>query len=254
MKKLAIWPLSNLLFKTPQSSIAFAPVSGQQATLWGPGNNYEIDYLHSGSYIVNGQTKISFDKQPSTEYTINLLTNDGYQYTYLGYNGSNSVGQVTMQTLSFGVFSIDFPTGDMPVALPLAYGQEDNWLSSFSQKLNELVKLNPDNRLFNGSSSITSDRLIMQFTLHSNTSISLSSGFFNLPQLQIPQYEGKNNTFVNSTVVANLSYQLNTGVLFHLNITITADELLVDNISQGLMLNSQQLEFVAIDGSRWWVP
>ena len=220
----------------------------QNATIWGPGENYEIDYLQSGEYQLNNVSQISFTNEPSAEFTLSNITNEGYDYVYIGYDQLSDMDSILMQQVSFGFGSMVVPTGGMPVALPLSYGETDDWIEQFSTQLNELSQIGEEQSdgLFNANSTTDNEFMYIEFLVKANSSVEAPDAFFDLPQLQVDEFEGKNNTYVNSTLKGSLSYKLSTGVLFDLNITLTADQLLVDGEEQGQLFNSQSLEFVAI--------
>lgn len=231
-------------------------VVAQTPTVWGPGENWEIDYLHSGLLSINNTVLTSFDNEPSTEFTLQNVTNDGYDYVYIGYGGILTTGSVSIQSFNVpGFTSIEVPVGQMPVVLPLSYGDNSNWMEKFSAQLN-LLEFSRNQQtnisdemmmdMFNSSSTLTDDLLIIEFEILFNGTVSLANDgvIFQLPQLD-ENLETYNYT--NSFASAYVSYKLSTGVLFDFNFEIEAEEVYDENNnSLGALRTFQQLEFVAI--------
>ncbi|MHA2502849.1 MAG: hypothetical protein ACXAE3_08270 [Candidatus Kariarchaeaceae archaeon] len=221
-------------------------VSAQNATIWGVGNNYEIDYLHSGGYTLDGADEIFFENEPSAEFVIQNVTNDAYDYTFIGFGGDAVSGTVTMTTVSAGFGSVTFPSGGMPVMLPLSYREEDDWMNTFSEQLEALAAIPQEVPLFNANASIDDGKLVLEFEIDTNTSVGFEDTLFQLPNIIPTQFQGKNNTYVNTTLSGQLSFSTATGLLFGLQIELLSDQLLIDDVAQGSVELFQQLDFVAV--------
>ena len=223
--------------------------NSQTATIWGLNENYIIDYSQSGNLRINGTNYIDFSNDPSAKYTIINITNTGYDYNFNGYNDVIEIGNVEMQTVSIGNFaSIILPTGDMPFMLPLSFQEEDDWIVSFAEKFSELSLIAEaqfdDQILFN--TSVNDIFLQLNFFANINVTNASPDTFVQLPSLTIPEQIDANNTYVNSTVSGFIKYQLNNGILHELNISLSADLLILDDINYGDYNSSQSLNFTQL--------
>ena len=221
-------------------------VSAQNATIWGVGDDYEIDYLHGGYYTLENEDFIMFENEPAAEFNIRNVTNDQYDYTFIGYDGVSSSGSIVMTTFSAGIGSITFPNGGMPVMLPLSYKNEDEWMTSFAERLDALSEIPQEVDIFNVNSSIADDRLLLEFQFELNSTVGFTDTIFDLPSIIPPEFNGKNNTYVNTTLAGELRYSTVTGLLFGLTIDLESEDLLVEGTSMGSVNLGQQLDFVAV--------
>jgi hypothetical protein len=223
--------------------------SGQTATIWGPGENYEIDYLHSGMMKINNTEISSFNNQPSTEFNIQNITNDGYDYLYIGYGGVQETAEVTIQSFSFqGIGNFQFPVGGFAVALPLAYAEHDDWLEYFATQINNIGELlsgfGSVSSFGQTNATIETGNIIIEFQTNFNDSIETTSIFASLPTNEDP-LEGA--TFSNGTIYSKLNYKRSTGVLFGLDLQIYARNYTdSEGVFGDSMFFAQQLDFVAI--------
>jgi len=229
------------------STVPFS--SSQTATIWGLSENYAIDYSQSGNLRINGTNYVDFSNDLSARYTIINITNTGYDYNFIGYNDVTEIGNIEMQTVSIGSFaSIIIPTGDMPFMLPLSFQEEDDWITSFAEKFSELSLIAEaqfdDQILFN--TSINDIFLELNFFANINVTNASPDTFVELPSLTIPEQIDANNTYVNSTVSGFIKYQLDNGILHELNISLSADLLIIDNIHYGSYNSVQSLNFMQL--------
>ncbi len=220
----------------------------QGNTVWGPGNNYQIAYIHSGKLEVDNQTLLDFDKLPVTEFTLKNITNTAYDYIYRGYNNQSFYGHVEMKIVSFpGYEPFEFPEG-FPVMLPLIFNDKDNWILSFAQKIEALSGLISDDmgeNLISAEVEVTSNDVIF-YTNNTLNATSLSSiEIIKIPIIGLDAIDGSLEQVVQTT---KISYRRSTGVLYRLDSTITSSNYtdIADNNINASIIISQSLEFVAI--------
>jgi hypothetical protein len=224
-------------------------VSGQTATIWGPGENYEIDYLHSGLTRINGTEVTSFQNQPSTEFTVQNITNDGYDYLFIGYGGIQETQKVTIQSFSFqGIGNFQFPVGGFPVVLPLAYGEHDDWLEYFATQIDTiggiLSQFGSLASFGQTNATIEDNNIIIEFQTNFNQTIDTTSIFASIPTANDPFEEA---SFSNGTIYSKIDYKRSTGVLNSLDLQISAENYTsAEGIYGDTLFFQQQLDFVAI--------
>lgn len=238
--------VSALLILTLISSV----VAQENTTVWGPGENYTLAFLHSGTATLNETILYDFNNQPKTEFTVQNFTNTGYDYDFLGFGNFSENDHVDMIITTIpGFGSFEMPTGGFPVLLPREFNGKQEWPISFANALIAIRSLALTNltdfSIFSFDINIDSETISLNFSTVLNTSLSDLEGQFMTQFFYTPRFDG--GTFYNATFEVFTSYTISTGVLYFFNY-----ELITDNFtnSEGIFEGSAQiietLDFVAI--------
>ncbi|MHA2251612.1 MAG: hypothetical protein ACXAD7_14705 [Candidatus Kariarchaeaceae archaeon] len=230
--------------------LVFGSVStlAQNTTVWGPGNNYEIAYIHSGKIIYNGAELLEFNNLPVTEFKIKNITNTGYSYIYRGYGNVSYMGSVEMNVINYpGIGSIEFPTGGFPVVLPLSFNGKNDWLVSFAETIKVVSNILTDfneTQLLSATTEIKSETVEFRTETRLNgTTLSSTSDTY-LPMIGLDILNG---TVEKGSISATISYAKSTGALFNIDTIIRSSNFTDPNRDAGATITiTQSLEFVAI--------
>ena len=223
------------------TGIILIPVTaGDETTIWGPGENYKITFLHSGKLKTNDTTIKSFENLPVTEFEVSNFTKSKYTFNYLGYDNIafNSIVEIIKYNDPDNL-SIEYPSGGFPIVLPIKYNKHDDWIIYFSRQKYQTGIEDPYH-FFNSSTTITEDFIMFNY----NTTLNINFGQKNDIQafsfMDISSLNGI--TSYNLSLSTTLSYTINTGTLYLMNYTLSN----YNSNDTGNMYLSEQMDFVAI--------
>jgi hypothetical protein len=221
-------------------------VLSQSLTVWGPGNNYRIAYLHSGSVVQDGDSLLAFNNLPVTEYRLKNISNSGYDYQYLGYRNESYVDSVEIIVISLpNLGSFEFPRGGFPIILPLQFNGKNDWVTLFAnsvQEKGEVIAESIDNEFFTSDVIISSNYV----TFHTNSTLRNTS---RMSDIYLPNIGRNlfNGTITRSNITAAIKYARSTGVLFSIETSLCSNSLDYNMSSYDSDVSvNQSLEFVAI--------
>ena len=106
-------------------------VNAATVTVWGPGNDYRIAYIHSVDININDTIFVNENNLPVTEFKINSIYNSGYNYSYFGYGDIEFQGSVQINNQLVGGEVYDYPAGDFPILIPLTFDDTEKWIEVF---------------------------------------------------------------------------------------------------------------------------
>ena len=247
MKKVATFLtlfIILILLSTPDSY-----VKGQQGTVWGPPEGYEIAYVHSVNVKLDGSDLISDNNLPVTDFKIETITSQGYRYQYEGYGDKGFEGVVQfLQMNPSDPFSY-FPSGSFPLLVPLVFLGTDNWPTNFAVNL-DMNNSRPHGNTVSPfvSTAVSMQNGHLQFQVSGIVTKYNSSRVMSSPQgLPRITHDLLNNDLTNGSFVSTLEYDINTGVLYKFDLHYDTNQYVIQNSNDKhhLVIN-QKIEFVVI--------
>lgn len=221
--------------------IMLIPVlAGDETTVWGPGENYKITFLHSGILKLDDQDLKSFENLPVTEFKVANFTNTAFTFNYLGYDNITYNSRVEIiKSDGLNNSALEYPSGGFPIVLPIKYNKHDDWLIFFSQQENLSIINDP---YYFSKSAVSIDEDFITFNFQSIINVNFThkneiKAFTFMDISDLYSFTASNMSF--STT---LTYTINTGTLYLMNYTLNSENI-IDEVNIHL---SEQLDFVAI--------
>lgn len=215
-------------------------------TIWGPGKDYVITYIHSSKLELNGSTLEEEKNLPVTEVGMDHLENDLYRFTYIGYGNTSFTSEISFIPVP-ELAEAYIPINGIPIILPLSYKGSDTWVSKFAH---DLLSINLERKYSQGMSKLITDNFTTQGNILTfNSFFQVSPSELNLQNYYLPPLRSSkiNESITNSNVTGKLSYSLQTGVIFSLDIYIQNNDFITASLQNlGSFSSLQTIEFVAI--------
>lgn len=225
--------------------------SAATQTVWGPANGYRIAYIHSIDININDSLLVKEENLPVTEFKIDSIYSNGYNYSYFGYGDVEFKGTVNIEDQIVGSEVYNYPTGSFPVLLPLTYDGTEKWIDVFKASYPELLSVRNTSKIpvyyrIDRTPEIADDLLIFDFT--SNLNPEIEEFLLDLPtNLPMVRNNLLNGTFHDGSFEIKLSYKKQTGVLFEYTYLIEADRYIDSNgVNLGKATMAQSIEFVML--------
>lgn len=218
-------------------------------TVWGPANNYRIAYIHSVHININDSIIVNEMNLPVTEFKINNIYNNGYNYTYNGFGDQSFQGTVNIEQQEVNSQAYEYPFGAFPVMLPLTYRGVDKWMNNFRISYPELLIVKDQNRIpvyFRDNPKIIDDHLVFNFK--SSLNLNVETLLLDLPtNLPMVRSSLLNGTFHVGKYEIFMSFAMKTGVLFKYDYLVNTEHYYDSNgtdLGEGMI--NQSIEFVVL--------
>ncbi|MCY3412297.1 MAG: hypothetical protein INQ03_11740 [Candidatus Heimdallarchaeota archaeon] len=221
----------------------FPSVAQEDQTVWSPGNDYKIGFLHSAKLMRNGIILTEFLNLPVTEFTVNNFTNSGYDFYYWGYDNITYKDHVEFIQLG----GLELPIGGFPILFPIMYKGVDKWPEYFASEVEEnfstIIEVQED---FAFGREVSRSNNLVSFSEERTLNIEFKDSSFTDYFSFIDLSAVENDYLPEALISTNLLYTVSTGALFQLNYTISYDPVYYTELGINQFYLSEQLDFVAI--------
>ncbi len=231
------------------SSLMINNSNAATRTVWGPANGYRIAYIHSIDININDSIFVKEDNLPVTEFKIDSIYSNGYNYSYFGYGDIEFKGSVNIENQIVDNEIYSYPAGSFPVLVPLTFDGNEKWVEVFKDSYPELLRATNISSIpvyYRSMPEIEDDLLIFEFD--SNLNSEIENFLLDLPtNLPMVRNDLLNGSFHDGSFDIKLSYKKQTGVLFEYRYLIEADRYIDSNgINLGKATMEQSIEFVIL--------